>query len=350
MRCKLLKLFILLTFFLTLCVNAAFCGEQEKVAFMRDGDIWIINGDGTGETRVTTTGDASFPTWSPDGKKIAYCCGYEGRGRNCEGSEIWVKDFAGEKNYKVLIIYTSPLWASNDDIIFLKSIDFMTAFIARKNLIDNKEIKIKELWVGGMDTGTYYLEAVSLEDRLIFHGGSGGRGSYVSIIDFDGKDIESPKKPGQKYSGEDFADYNEDLNFLLLAVSGGLMTGGPPYDLCIKDLNENKAVYYEDFFDGKWSPDGKYIICVSGDNNIVKGQSGGTALTTSSDIICIAAVISSKIFYIRKSGKMGEYKDTDNYYLWSIGLDGSSPERITEGDEWYDWWGIQNIDIWYPGK
>jgi len=33
--------------------------------------------------------------------------------------------------------------------------------------------------------------------------------------------------------------------------------------------------------------------------------------------------------------------NNDNYYLWVIGLDGSSPKRITEGDFYI----TENIDI-----
>jgi hypothetical protein len=36
-------------------------------------EIWLMNGDGTGETQIINTpSDGSFPTWSPDGTKIAY--------------------------------------------------------------------------------------------------------------------------------------------------------------------------------------------------------------------------------------------------------------------------------------
>jgi len=352
MRCKLLKLFIVLTFFLALCVNAAFCGEQEKAAFMRDGDIWIINGDGTGETRVTASGDCYNPQWSPDGTKIAYSRTYMVPGYNNtytinDGTrnQIWIIDFAAGKEYKISNGFDKPFWSSDNELIFLKPINRYSAFITKKNLIDNTEVKLKEI-SSLASLGEIYLEMVSHEDKLIFYGTSGGRGSGVGIIDFDGKDITCPTR-GEKYTGEKFADYNEDSNCLLLRVNDGMGTR-KLYDLCIKNLTENKSVYYENFYDGKWSLDGKYIICVSRDNNLVKGHSGGTALTTSGDVIGIAAVTGGKIFYIRKSGKVSDYmdyRDTDTYYLWSIGLDGSSPERIAEGDKWAYWGRLQNIDI-----
>lgn len=44
-----------------------------RIAFQRAGDIWIVDADGTGETRLTATGDLDFaPAWAPDGTLIAF--------------------------------------------------------------------------------------------------------------------------------------------------------------------------------------------------------------------------------------------------------------------------------------
>lgn len=42
-----------------------------QIAFERDGDIYAMNPDGTNQRRITTTGGSS-PTWSPDGRSIAF--------------------------------------------------------------------------------------------------------------------------------------------------------------------------------------------------------------------------------------------------------------------------------------
>ena len=52
-----------------------------KIAFAskRDGkwQVYVMNADGTNQTRLTSDAiGAVDPTWSPDGRRIAYACGF----------------------------------------------------------------------------------------------------------------------------------------------------------------------------------------------------------------------------------------------------------------------------------
>lgn len=52
---------------------ATFPGENGKIAFSRDGDIWIMDPDGSNQEQLTSGPAAdSDPKWAPDGSAIAF--------------------------------------------------------------------------------------------------------------------------------------------------------------------------------------------------------------------------------------------------------------------------------------
>lgn len=81
---------------------AALAPEVGKIVWAKDGlvsdyahdtDLWVMDADGSNKTRLTTTAAAEFwPSWSPDGRHIAYVVVADG----VQGEQdIWVMDSDG---------------------------------------------------------------------------------------------------------------------------------------------------------------------------------------------------------------------------------------------------------------
>ena len=75
---------------------ATFPGPNGKIAFVRGGNIWVMNPNGSGQVRLTGVGTAAHPQWSADGRRIAYDRGSASAGRN-----IWVMNGDGSGKYQV---------------------------------------------------------------------------------------------------------------------------------------------------------------------------------------------------------------------------------------------------------
>lgn len=64
--------------------------DGTRVAYSMDGNIWVINADGTDPVQLTTSGQDTAPVWSPDGSQILFTSNRDGDGEifvmNADGS------------------------------------------------------------------------------------------------------------------------------------------------------------------------------------------------------------------------------------------------------------------------
>ncbi len=74
--------------FVVTCAWAA----VRQLAFVRDGQIYLINSDGTGLVQLTHTGENDAPAWSPDGQRLAFASNGGGSSdiyvMNADGSNV----------------------------------------------------------------------------------------------------------------------------------------------------------------------------------------------------------------------------------------------------------------------
>jgi Tol biopolymer transport system component len=84
--------------------QATFPGANGKIAFVRDNDIWTMNPDGSNQVDITNTPTAheDAPSWSADGKQIAYARSVTTQYLGSPLSGIWVMNADGTGQHEVL--------------------------------------------------------------------------------------------------------------------------------------------------------------------------------------------------------------------------------------------------------
>jgi TolB protein len=89
-------------------LGAAWSPDGTRLAFRRNGDIWVMDADGNAQQQLTTTTQDAQPTWSPDGAFIAF------RSTRSGDEDIWVMDADGNNAYDLTSTPNSdeerPVW------------------------------------------------------------------------------------------------------------------------------------------------------------------------------------------------------------------------------------------------
>jgi Big-like domain-containing protein/WD40 repeat protein len=187
-----------------------------QLAFVRDGQIYLVNSDGTGVVQLTKTGAGVSnydPTWSPDGRRLAFTRG------GGASSDIYVMDADGSN----LVQLTSggfnwePAWAP-----------------------DGRTIAFSSVQSGS--TGIFVVAA------------DGGQGSRV-LLNRPGYDAHPAWSPdGRKLTfTSDWRAYDFVYDLYVMNADGSNvlpLLEGPFF---------GPATYY---FQSAWSPDGQQIAVV----------------------------------------------------------------------------------------
>ena len=88
---------------------AATADAAESIAFIRGGNIWVMDFDGQHQRAVTTSADCASPSWSPEGSKLVYV-----RGDGFRKKSLWILDVAAGTASQFtsrLSDYICPRWS-----------------------------------------------------------------------------------------------------------------------------------------------------------------------------------------------------------------------------------------------
>jgi Tol biopolymer transport system component len=99
-------------------LSPAWSPDGEKIAFIRDQQIWTMYWNGTNLKQITSDGESDSPAWSPDGEKIAFSSSRDG------DWEIFVMDEDGSGLEQLTFDNSrdwDPTWSPNGNQIAFTS-------------------------------------------------------------------------------------------------------------------------------------------------------------------------------------------------------------------------------------
>jgi Tol biopolymer transport system component len=209
-------------------VDPAFSPSGGRVAFARMGlGLFVGNADGTGVRRLTRSGSARYPVWSPNGRRIAFIRGGGASYR------LWLMNENGQRQHRLSLAPSTlarPAWMPDGKSLVIAS---GGAFYRVSPLSGKIETRLVPTYDGTLG-------------QLFWTLSPNGR-----LIAYEGR---RPPPPGcQGAACEVFALYLQGV--------------GTSY----KSLIDNDAAV------AGWSPDGRHIVYARGGALNVQDLGGGAA-------------------------------------------------------------------------
>lgn len=292
--------------------------NQEKIYFVRSNDIYTINPDGTGETRLTNTGKFVSPVLSPDGKKIVFVSDAE---EGINGTLLGKLGIANSDGSSIKIISNYNYWNFSGADWFPDS----QTFRYEKDILDLNGTKVKEIPI----TGDLVSPSTKLSPdgtKIVYTTSSQSSGTItinntVLVSSIDGTNTQSLLS---------YTTGPAESNFLLnawapngkeLAVSMYDSTKGPMLWYVNLENNTKKLLVNKAYVNA-WTHDGEKIIY--GGNRIINSDGTGDTQLVSGYYSCLSP-----------DGKNMIY--SSNGDLWIYNFDTQKSQKLTSSATALGW-------------
>lgn len=217
-----------------------------QLAFSRNGDIWIMNVDGTNQKKITTAGNSDgLISWSPDNKTLMFT--------RSGMVDLKGPDFLGGKHklYDLFHCYIDS--AANDNTMFWLRITDDLGNRDPQWLSDNKIVFWKDMNANTVNAFSPNYQILTMEPD----------GSNIEILRKDWQTFyeEFLSSPSMNKNGEIACVYFEKQRQVGLVVipAGKIMMS--------MDSIKVQANKYKSMVAPSWSPDAKWIAAISNDMN-----------------------------------------------------------------------------------
>jgi TolB protein len=230
---------------------------KSRVLFVRDGDIFVIDSDGAGETRVAGGSQTLLsPAWAPQGDRIAYSQ------MTPSGTRIVVRDLRTKRERPLVAtpggLNITPTFAPGGEVIvYAHGEEAGTDLVAASTRSDAPGRRIT------VGRGTDNVSPTFSPDgrRIAFTSGRSGH-PEVYIMDADGTNAEllTPFSFGDQYyrSNPDWSPDGRSIAFQSqIAGQFQIMT------ISLRDRSIKQHTSEGRNEDPSWAPDGRHVVFTS---------------------------------------------------------------------------------------
>jgi TolB protein len=229
-----------------------------RIAFTREGRVWVVDSDGANARAVTPAGVMSLsPAWHPSGKYVAY----SGFGRN-GGTQVFIRDLAGSSARPVVatpggLNITPAFSPDGNTVVYAHGLDAGTDLIAAP-AFDNSPGRRVTIGRGSENVSPSFSPDGR---RLVFTSGRSGH-PEVYITDADGTNAEllTPFVFGETSyrSNPDWSPTGNTVAFQS-QIAGRFQIA----TISLRDREMKQLTTEGSNEDPSWAPDGRHVVFTS---------------------------------------------------------------------------------------